>query len=223
MATIDVQALTDGSLRLSVDGHGSIVAPLPPASALIKVQVWSHETIALDAGDDAARWCAAVLGFGNQHVRLVRFNDALRRDCSKRYAGDSGAHTFFADGYPLLVTNTLRLLICRVVLAAVRCVVTMDRFRANVVIDGLPAWDEDFVDTLRVGEVTLKLVKPCVRCQVTTTDQRTGVVSSEEPLNTLARFRNDPDLGGVTFGWNAVVIRAWLVALGDRVAADYRF
>jgi hypothetical protein len=58
---------------------------------------------------------------------------------------------------------------------------------------------------------------------VTTTDQRTGVVSSEEPLNTLARFRNDPDLGGVTFGWNAVVIRAGLVALGDRVAADYRF
>jgi hypothetical protein len=99
----------------------------------------------------------------------------------------------------------------------------MDRFRANVVVDGLPAWDEDFVDTLRIGEVTLKLVKPCVRCQVTTTDQRTGVVSSEEPLNTLARFRNDPDLGGVTFGWNAVVIRAGLVALGDRVAADYRF
>lgn len=224
MATIDVQTLTDGSLRLSVDGHGSIVAPLPPASALIKVQVWSHETIALDAGDDAARWCAAVLGFGNQHVRLVRFNDALRRDCSKRYAGDSGAHTFFADGYPLLVTNTASLADLQSRIGGSwGASITMDRFRANVVVDGLPAWDEDFVDTLRIGEVTLKLVKPCVRCQVTTTDQRTGVVSSEEPLNTLARFRNDPDLGGVTFGWNAVVIRAGLVALGDRVAADYRF
>lgn len=227
VATIDVQALADGSLRLSSADHGSIVAPLPPVSALIKVQVWSHETIALDAGDEAAHWCAAALGFDKQHVRLVRFNDALRRDCNKKYAGDSGAHTFFADGYPLLITNTASLVDLQnrvgATVGKVEEVITMGRFRANIVIDGLPAWDEDFIDTLQIGEVTLKLVKPCVRCQVTTTDQLTGAIVSDEPLSTLARFRNDSAFGGITFGWNAVVTSEGAIALDDPVTADYRF
>ena len=34
---------------------------------------------------------------------LVRFNADLRRRCNRAYAGSSGAHTFFADGYPVLV------------------------------------------------------------------------------------------------------------------------
>jgi hypothetical protein len=224
MATIDVQVLADGSLSLSAAGHESVVAQLPRASGLIKAQVWSHETVALDAGDDAAHWCAAVLGFGKQHVRLVRFNDSLRRDCNKKYAGDSGAHTFFADGYPLLIANTASLAdLKNRIGGSAGELITMDRFRANIVIDGLPAWDEDFVDTLQIGEVTLKLVKPCVRCQVTTTDQRTGAIVSDEPLNTLARFRNDLTFGGVTFGWNAVVTSVGRLSLGDPVAADYRF
>jgi uncharacterized protein len=224
MATIEVRTQSDGSLRLSATGRGSVVAPLPPASALIKVQVWSHETIALDAGDDAAHWCAAVLGFDKRSLRLVRFNEALRRDCNKKYAGDSGAHTFFADGYPLLVANSASLADLQNRIGGdAGAAIAMNRFRANILVDGLSAWDEDFVDTLQIGPVTLKLVKPCVRCQVTTTDQLTGSVDSEEPLNTLAKFRNDPAFGGVTFGWNAVVISEGTLALGDPVVADYRF
>jgi uncharacterized protein YcbX len=92
-----------------------------------------------------------------------------------------------------------------------------------VVIAGLPAWDEDHINTLRIGEVVLKLAKPCVRCQVTTTDQLSGAQFSDEPLNTLAKFRNNPDLGGVTFGWNAVVLKSGRISMSDRVIAEYRF
>ena len=50
----------------------------------------------------------------------------------------------------------------------------MERFRPNVVIDGVEAFDEDRIHELRVGAVTLRLVKPCARCSITTTDQQRG-------------------------------------------------
>jgi uncharacterized protein YcbX len=52
--------------------------------------------------------------------------------------------------------------------------------------------------------VTLRLVKPCTRCRITTTDQATAQVGVE-PLATLARYRQNAALDGVSFGMNAVV------------------
>jgi hypothetical protein len=51
----------------------------------------------------------------------------------------------------------------------------------------------------------IHLVKPCVRCSVTGTDQMTTVVG-KEPLRTLATYRRDEALDGVTFGMNGIVI-----------------
>jgi uncharacterized protein len=154
----------------------------------------------------------------------VQFHPQQQRTCNAFYAGDSGAHTFFADGYPLLVTNEASLadLNGRIGRSAANAL-PMNRFRPNLVLRGLAAWDEDHVDEIAIGELRLKLVKPCVRCIITTTDQASGSRLSEEPLNTLARFRNNPDLGGVTFGWNAIVLREGKVACGDTAMVSYRF
>ena len=223
MAILRVDVNDDGGLMLSTDGGDALRVDAPLLNALIKVKVWNHETIALDAGDLAAKWLESRLGLRHA-VRLVRFNRDMRRDCSRLYAGDSGAHTYFADGYPLLITNTASLAdLNRRIGGSADSVLPMDRFRPNIVIDGLPAWDEDHVDTLTVGEVVLKLAKPCVRCEVTTADQATGERVSDEPLNTLARFRNNGEFGGVTFGWNAVALMPGKISTGDRVHATYRF
>ena len=223
MATLAVTVNADGELLLSC-GTEIFAVPAPARNALLKVQVWNHQTVALDAGDAAGEWLAARLSIPRGQLRLVRFHPEMRRDCNRLYAGDVGAHTFFADGYPLLVTNVASLadLNLRMKRDAANAM-PMDRFRPNVVLAGLPAWDEDHVDLVSIGDVVLKLVKPCVRCQVTTTDQQTGARFSDEPLNTLARFRNNPDLGGVTFGWNAVVIKPGRVSQSDQVIAEYRF
>ena len=223
MATLTV-TVTDGD-GLLISHNDDAIAVLPPArNALLEVKVWNHETVALDAGDAASDWLNAKLGMARRQLRLVRFHPEMRRDCNRLHAGDSDAHTFFADGYPLLVTNVESLadLNMRMRRDATNAM-PMNRFRPNVVIAGLPAWDEDHINTLSIGEVVLKLAKPCVRCQVTTTDQLSGAQLSDEPLNTLARFRNNPDLGGVTFGWNAVVLKSGRISVFDRVIAEYRF
>jgi uncharacterized protein len=191
MSTLTVAVSGDGDLLLS-SGDGELFTVSAPASnVLLKVQVWSHETVALDAGDAAAAWFATMLGMSVGQVRLVRFHPDMRRDCNRLHAGDSGAHTFFADGYPLLVASTTSLAdLNRRMGRDASNSMPMNRFRPNLVIDGLSAWDEDHVDTIVIGEVELKLAKPCVRCQVTTTDQTSGARVSDEPLITLARFRN---------------------------------
>ena len=223
MAILQVDVNSDGGLKLSTDERDALRVEPPTRNSLIKVQVWNHETIALDAGDAAAKWLASKLGL-SYPVRLVRFNRDMRRECNRVYAGDSGAHTYFADGYPLLVTNTASLSDLNLRIGGgADGTLPMNRFRPNLVLDGLPAWDEDHIDTLKINEVVLKLAKPCVRCEVTTTDQTKGIRPSEEPLNTLARFRNNQQFGGVTFGWNAVVLMPGNISTGDLVSAEYRF
>ena len=52
----------------------------------------------------------------------------------------------------------------------------------------------------------LRGVKHCDRCPITTTDQLTGARDArQEPLRTLATYRHDYVLKGVTFGQNCVV------------------
>lgn len=224
MATLEASVNAQGELMLSRIGGAPIHIQGTDYASVRTVRVWNFETLAEDAGDDAADWCAQALARPSGSVRLVRFDAALTRHCNTTYVGASGAHTWFADGYPVLVTNTASLddLNARVVAHGGRPV-PMNRFRPNLIVRGLPAWDEDFVDTLTIGHVVLKLVKPCVRCLVTTTDQESGRQFGSEPLNTLAKFRNNPDLGGVTFGWNAIVVAAGAVRTGDPIHAAYRF
>lgn len=222
LALIDI-AVVDGALVLSAPG----CAPLPmipafSATSSRDVVVWSSDVRGFDAGDAAAAWLSAWLA---SEVRLVRFDRETNRLCNPEYAGDSGAHTLFADGYPLLVIGdgSLAELNERLV-ARGQPALPMDRFRPNVVLSGLPPFAEDHVDTITVGDIVLKCVKPCVRCQVTTTDQATAMVGAE-PLRTLGEFRMDERMGGVTFGMNAIVLSGGgsTLSAGAQATINYRF
>jgi uncharacterized protein YcbX len=82
----------------------------------------------------------------------------------------------------------------------------MERFRPNLVLEGLPPFAEDRIAAIEIGAVTLTLVKPCTRCIIPSTDQRTGI-RGFDPLPVLRTFRFDRELLGVTFGENAVISR----------------
>jgi uncharacterized protein len=211
----------DGFLSLSAPGVSPLVLPLrAPGGASRDVVVWRSDVRGFDAGDDAARWLTAHVGAG---VRLVRFDPSLARPCNPEFAGDTGAHTFFADGYPILVVGAESLADLNARLVAQGSPpLPMNRFRPNVVLSGLPAYDEDHVAAIAVGDVVLRCVKPCVRCQVTTTNQDTADVGAE-PLRTLAGYRMSARFAGVTFGMNAVVARGAGRALAAGAAAGIEY
>jgi uncharacterized protein YcbX len=213
-------SIEHGATVLRVPGFDAIV--LEATDAAREVVVWRSHVRGLDAGDPAAHALSSFLG---REVRLVRFDDTKPRPCNPDYVGDSGATTLFADGYPVLVVGQASLDDLNARLAARGSPgVPMDRFRPNVVVAGLDAHDEDHLDALAFGDVVLKPVKPCTRCEITTTDQDSGR-RGVEPLRTLATYRRDDRLAGVTFGMNAIVVAGAgaTIAVGDRGVATFRF
>jgi hypothetical protein len=211
--------VADGTTTLTVPGHGTVTPDVdgPPRN----VRVWSADVRGLDGGDEAAATLSAYLG---RALRIVRFDDSRPRTVNPLYAG-AGVTTLYADGYPVLVIGQASLddLNERLRQRGAKPV-PMNRFRPNVVIDGLEPHDEDHLDTIVVGDVVLRPVKPCVRCEVTTTDQASAR-RSDEPLVTLSSYRHDARLSGVTFGMNAIVVdgAGSSIAVGDEARVAYRF
>ena len=216
-------SIVDRRLRLSAPTAGVVDLPdAIPGAESRDVVVWHSHVRGFDAGDAAAQWLSSFLGVPH---RILRFDRSHARLCNPDYAGDSGAHTMFADGYPLLVIGQSSLddLNTRLV-AKGAAPLPMNRFRPNVVVAGLDPYAEDHLDTLESDGVALRLVKPCVRCQVTTTDQASGRVGIE-PLHTLSTYRRNDALAGVLFGMNAIVVRGAgsALAVNGAVHAEYRF
>jgi uncharacterized protein YcbX len=194
--------IVDSCLALSASGHPPLTVARDDAGPRRAVAVWRDTVEAIDEGAAAAGWLSSVLG---RPVRLVRFAPEQRRLCNPLYAGASGAHTGFADGYPLLVIARASLEeLNRRLAENGQAGLPMNRFRPNLVVDNAEPHDEDHWAELSAPGVALRLVKPCVRCRITTTDQSTAAVGTE-PLLTLAGYRADAKLGGVTFGMNAIV------------------
>ena len=165
-----------------------------------QVHIWRDECAAFDAGDEVA---AALSHWLGSPCRLVRFDPAQRRLSERRYSGEVEATNGFSDGYPLLlISEASRADLNR----RVGRELPMNRFRPNIVLEGLAAYDEDQLHELRLGKVVLRAVKACTRCSITTTDQETGTLDGAEPLRTLKSYRYDAALGGVCFGQNLVMV-----------------
>jgi uncharacterized protein YcbX len=199
LARVDA-VVQQGKLRLSADGAGDVCVPLDVAGSRGEVTIWRDRVSAFDQGDGPAAWISALLG---RDARLVRIDPAARRRCDPAWTADAAAHSRFSDGYPLLVLSLASLDDLNSRLPAS---LPMDRFRPNLVLDGLPPYGEDEVHEFTVQGIRLRAVKPCIRCSITTTDQTAGVVAGDEPIRTLKTYRWDAALHGVKFGQNTIVI-----------------
>lgn len=192
-----------------------------------RAQVWDDRVKAWDMGALAAQWFTDYLG---RPARVVRFDPEVKRVADRAWTGEHEALTTFADGFPLLVTSTASLAdLNRRLADGGHAPVGHDRFRANLVLDGLSAFDEDHIDELSIdaegGPVRLKFVKPCSRCQMPNVDQATGDTGAQ-PGATLAQFRADARLrGAVTFGMNAIVLEGTdrMLRVGQTARASLRF
>jgi uncharacterized protein YcbX len=186
-----------GGLELAGPGLPPLTVPGDVPGASCEVVVWDDRVHAVDAGDAAAAWLGQALG---EPVRLVRAAATTRRHADRKWVGARDVPVSFADGFPILVCSTASLAELNARLPAA---VPMERFRPNLVLDGLAAFAEDHVRAVRIGDVVLRFVKPCTRCTVPAIDQDSGEASTD-PAPALKAFRFDKALRGVTFGVNAV-------------------
>ncbi len=184
----------------------------------VTVTVWNDQCRAFDEGDIAAQWFSTFLGIP---VRLVRFDDSQQRLSNRDWTGEATGFNQFSDGFPLLLIGAASLADLNTRLSAP---LPMNRFRPNVVLEGLPAYGEDALHEFWASDWRLRVVKACTRCKITTTDQGTGISQGTEPLSVLMKYRRNPQLRGVTFGQNLIVVSgaAATLSVGQVVQADYR-
>ena len=211
-------AVSETTLSLSASGLEPLMLPSAHGGATTQVQCWKDQCAAIDAGDVAATWLERFLG---QPYRLVRFDPTFRRVTDPAWTGDLVAHAQFSDGFPWLLISEASLADLN---AKLDVPLPMNRFRPNIVVTGLDAFEEDRIAELNSERVALRPVKPCTRCAITTTDQMTGERVGDEPLRTLRSYRLDRQLKGVAFGQNVILrtgIGEWL-NVGDSFVVEHR-
>ncbi len=192
-------ALGQDVLSLRAPGLQPLELPLTQSGPTLHVQVWEDRCAGIDQGPAAAEWISTLL---STLARIVRVPVDPKRLATPVYAGSHPPPLAFADGFQVLVCNSASL---QDLNSRMEQPIPMERFRPNIVLEGLPAWAEDRITELHLGTVVLRLVKPCARCIITSTDQRTGERTTN-PLPVLRSFRFDRRLLGVTFGENAIPV-----------------
>jgi hypothetical protein len=203
-------ALQEHHLALSAPGLPQLAMPLQRSAdgASVAVTVWRDRVYAFDEGPAAAGWFSEYL---RRDVRLVRFDDARPRPTDPAWSLGLAGASAFADGYPVLVLSRASLDDLN---SRLPQPLSVDRFRPNVYLGGCAPYAEDSIGALESQHIRLRIVKPCTRCVITTTDQATGAPQGDEPLRTLKTYRWDRALHGVTFGQNAIVERTGRLDVG---------
>ncbi|MDO8770325.1 MAG: MOSC N-terminal beta barrel domain-containing protein [Burkholderiaceae bacterium] len=219
--------LTSFDMIIKAPGMPSLKLAIDDVQQAVTVKVWEDAVKAFDMGDEAAQWFSDFL---NKPLRLVRFDPEQTRLSSMTWTDGIEAKNSFDDGFAVLLTSVASLKVLNdKLVAAGEQAVTMQRFRPNIVLTGIDAYDEDRLDTLHIstqgGVVQLKPVKPCARCPIPDVDPKTGK-SSPVVGDMLQTYRQNPQLdGAVTLGMNAIILagEGAVLRVGQSAEADYLF
>ncbi len=185
------------------------------------INVWNNAVKGIDGGDIVAGMFSAYLDIP---CRLKLYPSQAPRKISKeysQYARDEDEITY-VDKFPLLFTSTTSLREVNEVaplLAGHKKPFMMEAYRPNIVFDGAPAFAEDHMYNVRIGEAEFEFRRPADRCSVTNINQMTGEVYDPMGLARLAslRFGKGADVKGAVFGALASPSKLGTIKVGDQV------
>lgn len=204
-------------IRVALDADGLLVqapamSPLhiplqPQSSTPLTVQWYQGLCEALPVSDLADAWFQDFL-----HVpcQLVFMPEAAQHPVEPGYELQHDLAAFTSFHYHLLGEGSLEDLNQRL-----ETPVPLERFRPNLVIAGTPAFAEDCWRIIRINQQVFSVVKPCDRCAITTVDSVRGIMTGQEPMRTLARYRTFQKK--VLFGQYLLSEGSGTLQVGDRV------
>lgn len=216
--TPDTDPSVESTLRLRSTGLPDLHLD-EPVGEPEPVRLFSLDLRAVPAGPDADAWLRAALG--RDDVRLVWCDDPTRRTLQPGYSRP-GDHAAFPDAFPVTVASlaSMRQLNDWIVERALELgeeppePLPIERFRANLVVDGDEPFAEDRWGALTIGGTRFRVAKPVNRCVMTTIHPET-LRTVKEPIRTLARHRRVD--GKTHFAMNLVPEAPGTIAVGDAV------
>ena len=164
----------------------------------IKVNIWSDKLKASLVSAEVDQWFSEQL---KSKVRLV--NKTNRKKYIRKF--NETYPTNYPDAYPYLVLSTNSI---KEINTKLKNKIGLERFRANIIIEGKEPFFEDNLEEFKIGKIPFKMVKRCGRCIVINTDQDTSKIY-KEPLKSLAKYRTYRNK--VMVGMNAVALKEGFV------------
>jgi len=209
------------ALRLRAPGHPDLLLDVP-RSAPVDVRLFSLHLRARPAGAEADTWLRSVLG--RDDLRLVWCHAPEQRTLQPGFSRP-GDHAAFPDSFPVTIASlaSMRRLNDWMLERALELgeeppdPLPVERFRANLVVDGDEPFAEDRWTRVVVGDVPFRIGKPVGRCVMATLDPAT-LTTAKEPTRTLARHRRID--GKVFFAVHLVPGASGRISVGDAVRAE---
>jgi len=203
--------LDNGQMTIT-DRSGELV-PLQfdlnePKTTAEAITVWDDTVPAKPVSNAADDWFTTIM---QMPVRLMYMHEDSIRQADQRYAITEQDKVSFADGYPILIISQASMDRLN---SKLDHALFVNRFRANIIVSGIEAHEEDTWREIKTIQQTLFGVKPCARCVMTTIDPQTGE-AGKEPLKTLANYRK---IGNkILFGENFIPKEEGMLKVGDEI------
>lgn len=134
---------------------------------------------------------------------------------SSRLLDNSAEHPMsFGDSNPVLLCSEKSL---QQLQAWSPVAVNMGQFRANIVIDGDVAFEEEAWREIKIGTVEFSFARHCTRCIMITRDLNTYLLDEKaEPFRTLKQQHTNEN-GKPIFGVHLVPKNSGIIRLGDSI------
>lgn len=172
----------------------------------------------IDQGDEVADWISKII---DEEVRLIRFGEPWKinfpvPDMEMMHGKEKSK---FHSAGEISLANRASL---EALNKDLEREIPMNRFRPNVIVDGIGAYEEDNMVFVGNGDVQFQQITPAERCVIITTDQETG---EREPNNIMkvlgATRRKDMSRrfgSGLEFANYMTVSKPGSLYVGDRLA-----
>jgi len=195
MALIDCK-MTSSTLKITLpSGETRQISLLPleeRQEELLSVSLFGKGAFAVAENFEISSWLSSFLG---TEVQLVRSSELKpRKKISKVEKVELPID--FSDGYPVLLINSASVASFEKTISKR---INPNRFRANIIVEGLEPFQEDSVLSFSNNSVTLLAEKACTRCNTIEINQETG---TKEPLLLGPLKRERPSPKGPLFGQN---------------------
>ncbi|KAI9589359.1 molybdenum cofactor sulfurase 3 [Glossina fuscipes] len=188
--------LENGRLLLTFPDMPTVSVPLDMSfqgnymlsSTFCQSKVCNDYVGGLDCGDEVACWLSDCLEMSG--LRLIKHDQRRNQDGVIKDIALVNQSQFL-----LINRSSARWLARKVAIEKEPLDSTIDRFRANLILETVMPLEENDFEFVTIGNITFKVDGFCTRCQMICIDQHTGQKTSE-PLRTIAREFN----GKIRFG-----------------------
>lgn len=201
--------VSDGySVQDLITGETKVLSAQPQLKEVLAAELWEDSLQVIEVGEGWSAWFSDLL---QESVRLVMQQQNSPRLIKESYQTQGSNQSSFADSLPILLASEASYKGVEAVFGQ-----SYDplRFRANLLVSGCDAFDEDTFAEVAINAVQLFGAKPCARCQLVNVDPTTGQVD-KGILNALASFRQKDNK--VYFGQQMVPISLGKIKVGDEV------